>query len=117
LEEGPPVWATWESNNNYLPAGFYNHKSSSSLLAFKHWLTKDPITAADDALASYKQVELIALAIGLAFQALWVVQFPKKYSYYLPILSTVPIPFLNVSNSVTMFTTLSLGMLKRMFHY
>ena len=34
----------------------------------------------DDALASYPQVELIALGLGLAFRALWVAQFLDRYS-------------------------------------
>jgi hypothetical protein len=93
LEGGPPAWATWESNDNYLPDGFYDHKSSSSLSAFKRWITKDPITAADDALASYQQVELVALAIGLAFRALWIAQFPEKYSNVPDYIINSPYPF------------------------
>ena len=40
----------------------------------------DPIMADGDMLASYKQVELIISGLGLAFRALWVVQFPERFS-------------------------------------
>lgn len=39
----------------------------------------DPITADGDVLASYQQVELVIFGLGLAFRALWVVQFPQRY--------------------------------------
>jgi hypothetical protein len=45
-----------------------------------HWLSMDPITADGNQLASYDQVELIILAVGLAFRALWITQFSEKYS-------------------------------------
>ena len=71
---------TWESDNHYLSADFYKTKSTSSLSKFTRWILNDPITADDDALASYPQVELVALGLGLAFRALWVAQFPDRYS-------------------------------------
>jgi hypothetical protein len=40
----------------------------------------DPITADNDMLASYKQVELVILSFGLAFRGLWIAQFPERYS-------------------------------------
>src|SRR6202050_1634434 len=83
LEESPPAWVTWKSNDNYLPAAFYNTKLTSSLSAiseFAHWVGNDPITADGDTLTSYNQVELVALGFGLAFRALWVMQFPGIYS-------------------------------------
>jgi hypothetical protein len=80
LEGTPLTWVTWDSANNYLPSAFYCKKSPVSLSAFKQWISMDPITADGDMLASYKQVELIILGLGLAFRALWVVQFPEKFS-------------------------------------
>ena len=71
---------TWESSNNYLSTAFYDMKSTSLLSAFKHWVSKDPITADGDNLASYKQVELVTLGFGLVFRALWIVQFLDLYS-------------------------------------
>src|ERR1700683_2267081 len=64
LEESPPAWVTWESNDNYLPAAFYDTKSTfslSELSAFARGVGNDPITADGDTLASYDQVELVAL--------------------------------------------------------
>ena len=40
----------------------------------------DQITADNNMLASYKQVELVILGFGLALRALWVAQFPEIYS-------------------------------------
>jgi hypothetical protein len=71
---------TWESDNHYLSADFYNTKSTSSLSKFTCWITNDPIMADDDTLASNPQVELVALGLGLAFGALWVAEFPDRYS-------------------------------------
>ena len=71
---------TWESSDNYLSTAFYDMKSTSSLSAFKRWVSKDPITADGNNLASYKQVELVTLGFGLAFRALWIVQFPDHFS-------------------------------------
>ena len=82
LEKSPLAWVTWESNNNYLPAAFYDTKLTSSLSVlseFTHWVGNGLITAGGDTLASYNQVELIALAFGLSFGALWVAQFPGIY--------------------------------------
>jgi len=76
----PPKWVTWESTDNYLSDAFYNKRSTYSLSAFMRWASTDPITADGDTLASYKQVELVILGIGLAFRALWVAQFPEKFS-------------------------------------
>jgi hypothetical protein len=96
LEKSPLAWVTWESNNNYLPAAFYNTKLTSSLSMlseFTCWVGNDPITADGDTLASYNQVELIALAFGLAFKALWVAQFPGIYSNIPPYILNSSSPF------------------------
>ena len=81
MEESPPAWVTWESSNNYLST------------AFKHWVSKDPITADGDNLASYKQVELVTLGFGLAFRALWIVQFLDLYSDVPAYIITSSYPF------------------------
>ena len=44
------------------------------------WIGTDPITVDNNFLMSYEQVELVALGFRLAFRALWVAQFPKKYA-------------------------------------
>ncbi|KIM73061.1 hypothetical protein PILCRDRAFT_15545 [Piloderma croceum F 1598] len=80
LEGTPPTWVTWDSTDNYLPSSFYRKKSPVLLLVFKHWISMDPITADGDMLASYNQVELVILGFGLAFRALWVVQFLERFS-------------------------------------
>lgn len=80
LDGSPPAWVSWKSNDRYIPKAFFNPKSTSSLSAFTHWISMDPITADNNNLASYEQVELVALGFGLAFRALWVAQFPEKYS-------------------------------------
>jgi hypothetical protein len=54
---------------------------------------KDPITADGDALASYKQVELVILGFGLAFRALWIAQFPEIYSDVPAYILNSPYPF------------------------
>ena len=77
----PPAWATWKSNDHYLSDAFYTKKSSASLLAVYKWIATDPITVDGSSdLAPYAQVELVGLAIGLAFQALWIAQFPENFS-------------------------------------
>ena len=53
----------------------------------------DPITADDNLLASYEQVEHVILATGLAFRALWIVQFPDKYSDVPSYIIDSPYPF------------------------
>jgi hypothetical protein len=53
----------------------------------------DPITADGDTLASYQQVELVLLAIGLALRALWIAQFPKNYSDVPNYVIDSPYPF------------------------
>ena len=96
MEDSPPAWATWESDEKYLPAAFYDVKSTSSLSAqseFARWVGNDPITADGDTLASYDQVELIALAFGLTFRALWVAQFPGIYSDVPPYILNSSYPF------------------------
>ena len=96
LEESPPAWVTWKSNDNYLCTAFYDTKSTSPLSAlseFVHWVDNDPITADGDTLASYDQVELITLVFGLAFRALWVAQFPKIYSDVPPYVLNSSYPF------------------------
>ena len=79
MEESGPAWVTWSSDDNYLSADFYNTKSTLSLSAFTCWISRDPITGDHDMLASYPQVELVILGLGLAFRALWVAQFPDRY--------------------------------------
>jgi len=54
----------------------------------------DPITADSNHLASYEQVELVALGFGLAFRALWIAQFPEKYSDVPTHIINSPYPFL-----------------------
>jgi hypothetical protein len=71
---------SWKSDDRYISKAFFNPKSTSSLSAFTQWISMDPITADNNHLASYEQVELVALGFGLAFRALWVAQFPEKYS-------------------------------------
>jgi hypothetical protein len=73
LEGDPLSWAWWTSDDNYLPVTFYAKKSPSSLSALMHWLSMDPITADGNQLASYDQVGLGILAIGLAFCVLWII--------------------------------------------
>jgi hypothetical protein len=96
LEDSPPAWVTWESDEKFLPAAFYDVKSTSSLSAlseFAQWVGNDPITADGDTLASYDQVELVALAFGLAFRGLWVAQFPGIYSDVPPYILNSSYPF------------------------
>ena len=59
-------WAMWQWKVNHLPEAFYSTKSSLSPSAIKQWVMKDPITSADDRLASYQQVEPVVLSIGPA---------------------------------------------------
>ena len=96
LEDSPLAWATWESDKKYLPTAFYDVKSMSSLSAqseFAWWVGNDPIIADGDTLASYDQVELITLAFGLAFRALWVAQFPGIYFNVPPYILNSSYPF------------------------
>lgn len=79
MEESRPAWVTWKSTDNYLSAAFYDPKSTSSYSAFTRWIHNDPITADGNNLASYDQVELVILGFGLAFRAIWIVQFPDQY--------------------------------------
>ena len=53
----------------------------------------DPITADGNTLASYQQVELVLLAIGLALRALWIAQFPETYSDVPNYVIDSPYPF------------------------
>jgi hypothetical protein len=80
MEGAPPAWVSWKSADPYISKAFFTPDSSSSLSAFVHWIGMDPITTDNNDLASYKQVELVTLGFGLAFRALWVMQFPEKYS-------------------------------------
>ena len=57
----------------------YNPSSTSSYSTFTRWIKNDPITADGNNLVSYKQVELVILGFGLAFRAIWIVQFPDQY--------------------------------------
>ena len=79
MEKSGPAWVMWSLDGNYLSANFDNTKSTSSLSAFTRWISRDPITGDHDMLASYPQVELVILGLGLAFRALWVAQFPDRY--------------------------------------
>jgi len=82
LQAGPligtpgPNWASWASNNRFLPKAFYRAQGAGSLSQLKSWLQSDPITTVDGSLASYSSVELVILAIGLAMRDLYVNQFP-----------------------------------------
>jgi len=93
LEGDPPAWASWESDAHYLPDIFYKKKSSASLSVLIRWTASDPITADDDALASYQQVELVILAIGLALRGLWITQFPENYADVPAYIINSPYPF------------------------
>jgi hypothetical protein len=93
LEGNPPAWVSWESDVNYLSDDFYKKESSSSLSALMRWITLDPITADGDVLASYKQVELVILGVGLALRGLWVAQFPEKYADVPTYIDNSPYPF------------------------
>ncbi|KIM72740.1 hypothetical protein PILCRDRAFT_15871 [Piloderma croceum F 1598] len=100
LEGSPPAWVSWKSADPYISKAFFNPKSSSSLPAFTRWISTDPITADNNYLASYEQVELVALGFGLAFRALWIAQFPKKYS-------DVPIHIINSPYQFSEYAQLS----------
>ena len=93
LEGPPPTWVSWKSTDPYISKAFFNPKSSSSLSAFVNWIGTDPITADNNFLASYEQVELVALGFGLAFRGLWVAQFPKKYADVPTHIIKSPYPF------------------------
>ena len=80
--------------DNYLSDIFYNINSSSLLLAFQRWISTDPIMADGDILASYKQVELAILAIGLAIRGLWVAQFADWYANVPTYILSSPYQFL-----------------------
>jgi len=80
LEGPPPTWVSWKSADPYISRAFFNPKSLLSLSAFVRWIGTDPITVDNNFLMSYEQVELVALGFRLAFRALWVAQFPKKYA-------------------------------------
>jgi len=93
LAGNSPTWASWKSDAPFLPNAFYKTKSPSSLSALFKWIATDPITADDNALASYKQVELVILAVGLAFRGLWISQFPESYSDVPTYIINSPYPF------------------------
>jgi len=80
MEGAPPTWVLWKLTDPYISKAFFNPELSLSLSAFIRWIGMDPITMDNNDLASYKQVELVTLGFRLAFRALWVVQFPEKYS-------------------------------------
>jgi hypothetical protein len=61
MEGSPPAWVSWKSTDRYISKAFFNRKSSSSLSVFTNWISMDPITADNNNLASYEQVELVAL--------------------------------------------------------
>ena len=93
MEGNIPAWATWTSDAHYLPDTFYKKRSPSSLSALMRWISIDPITAEDEMLASYEQVELVILAVGLAFRGLWIAQFPESYSDVPTYIINSPYPF------------------------
>lgn len=93
MEGHPPAWVSWQSSDCYLSESFFDPKSSSSLSAFTRWIETDPITADNQLLASYSQVELVALGCGLAFRALWIAQFPDNYSDVPAHVINSPYPF------------------------
>ena len=74
-----PVWITWDSRDGYLLEDFYNLSSTSSYSEFRRWIKNDPLTASNSTLAPYAQVKLVILGLGLAFRAIWIVQFPEQY--------------------------------------
>lgn len=76
----PLPWASWTSTDNYLPPMFYTKESNASLPAFRKWITTDPITTDGDTLASYQQVEVVALGFGLSLRGLWIAQFTDQYN-------------------------------------
>ena len=87
------MWVSWKSAHPYQSKGIFNLQSSSSLQAFRHWIDTDPITANTSFLASYKQVELVALGCGLAFRALRIAQFLDRYSNVPAHIINSPYPF------------------------
>ena len=87
------MWVSWGSKDHYLSEAFFNPKSSSSLSAFTRWIAADPITADTGFLASYEQLELVALGCGLAFRALWIAQVPDNYSDVPTYIMDSPYPF------------------------
>jgi hypothetical protein len=93
MEGSPPAWVSWKSTDRYISKAFFNPKSSSSLSVFTNWISMDPITADNNNLASYEQVELVALGFGLAFRALWIAQFLEKYSDVPTHIINSPYPF------------------------
>ena len=46
---------------------------------YKCWITNNPLIASDGTLAPYTKVKLVILELGLAFKAIWIVQFPEQY--------------------------------------
>ena len=76
----PLPWASWTSTDNYLPPMFYTKESNASLPAFRKWITTNPITTDGDTLASYQQVEVVALGFGLSLRGLWIAQFTDQYN-------------------------------------
>jgi hypothetical protein len=93
LDGNTPAWASWKSDAPFLPHAFYKSKSPSSLSAVMKWLSMDPITSDDNVLASYQQVELVILTVGLAFRGLWISQFPEGYSDVPTYIINSPYPF------------------------
>ncbi|KIM79995.1 hypothetical protein PILCRDRAFT_9885 [Piloderma croceum F 1598] len=93
LEGNPPAWASWQSDVPFLPNAFYKTKSPSSLSALLKCISTDPITADNNMLASYNQVEFVILAIGLAFHGLWISQFPEGYADVAHYIINSPYPF------------------------
>jgi len=93
LEGNPPAWASWKSDAHYLPDVFYKRRSPSSLSVLVRWVVMDPITTFGDALASYQQVELVILAVGLALRGLWIAQFPEIYTDVPMYIIDSPYPF------------------------
>ena len=74
-----PTWITWDSCDGYFSEDFYNPSSTLSYSEFRHWIKNGPLTASDGTLAPYAQVKLVILGLGLAFRAIWIVQFPEQY--------------------------------------
>ena len=95
MEGSPPTWVLWKSTDPYISKAFFNQKSlsSSSLSAFAHWISTDPITVDNNPLTSYEQVELVTLGFRLVFRALWIAQFPKKYFKVPTHIINSPYPF------------------------
>lgn len=93
LPHNPPSWVSWTATDNYLPNPFYNHTSNTSLSNLHRWARTNPITMEDNYLASYQQVEQVALRLSLALRGLWISQFLDNYHKVPVYVLDSPYPF------------------------